>query len=251
MAFGFDTVIPRSTEKVMDLKSLSEHPLDENEYKFVTLYYVYQDGEIIDIIYDRNMLIEKQYLNNRRIVISKNLKNKILPQEYNNQPIEPSTIDMLNTISPIVYLIGHEMTGLNCMSGVADKHFAARQTQRYDYMNEKSYIFDINYISGFLVSLVSLLKIQNILDSFAYLNTNFAVVNDMFSNCQIDAFDMMIFSIAQLIRKYCYLDDKPSWIARWINLFFDNLLIYHPEYTNKIEAIRYGIVIHKLTEKSY
>lgn len=118
-------------------------------------------------------------------------------------------------------------------------------------MNEKSYIFDIEHICGFLARLSSLLKIQNINDSYAYLDTNLAVVNDMFSNCQIDTFDMVIFSIAQLIEKYCFLAEKPSWIARWINLFFDNLLIYHPEYTNRIEAIRRGIVIHKLTEKTY
>lgn len=233
---------PKPSSDVSRFVSLAIAPIVPDQLLFAQLYFVYQQGCIVDIIYDfihfeRNIQSTRFEYDTIYVCLGQNVCHK----EFSNtqsRNVPHYMLCLMDKCEKMLIDMGNHIKYIKNIFILDDNNL------------EKSKIL---FVGGNVISFTNTLfnlAHTNTTELIEIGNQNNQLTHALFKNKKFNEIDKIVFNISTLIENY-YIIDKSiqhNWLAVWISKVYDNLMVVFPMHKEYIFDIKTSMVMECLTK---
>lgn len=225
-----------------DVVSLVTVPIASDQLQYAQLYFVYQQGNIVDVIYDikhfeRNVQTDKFECNTIYACLGQNVVHK----DVSNVLSKKVPRHMLYTLDKCEKM-------LNDM----DKYIEnIKDIIIWDENNlEKSKILFLGWNGIYFTDTLFKLPRMSPVELIAIGNRNNPLTHVLFKNKKFNEIDKIVLNISALIENYYTIvkSVQYNWLDVWISKVYDNLMEKFPMHREYILDIKTSMVMECLTK---
>lgn len=225
-----------------DVVSIDAVPIASDQLQYAQLYFVYQQGNIVDVIYDikhfeRNVQSDKFECNTIYACFGQNVVHK----DVSNVLSKKVPRQMLCTLDRCEKM-------LNDMDKYIDN---IKDIFIWDEYNlEKSKILFLGWDGIYFTDTLFKLPCMSAADLIVFGNRKNPLTHVLFKNKKFNEIDKIVLNISTYIEKHYFVEKsiQCNWLAVWISKVYDNLLEKFPRHREYILEIKTSMVMECLTK---